>query len=66
MANRREPHPLIPHLYRELGPLTSGEAIYPYLPKAQSGLPEPPPKGLSDAERHEVSPLGGVAKQGGR
>jgi hypothetical protein len=64
MANRREPHPLIPHLYRELGPLTSGEAIYPYLPKQQSSGAEPQPKGLTNAERHEVSPLGGVARKG--
>ena len=74
MANRREPHPLIPHLYRALGPPTAGEAMWGYLSSERTehqrfAPPTPQPLGkglLDDAMRHEVSPLGGVAKQGGR
>lgn len=66
MADRREPHPTIPHLYRELGPPTLGEQMYPYLPKQQSGAepPTPQPLGkglLDDVTRQSLSPLGGQA-----
>lgn len=66
--SRREKHPLIPHLWRELGPLTAGEAIYPYLKQQSASAPTKPAPRLSDAARHEVSPLGGVAvpSKGGR
>ncbi len=72
MADRREPHPTIPHLYRKLGPPTTGELLYPYLPKQSEVVSPPPPrqvptKGLlSDVERGHVSSLGGVAAKGGR
>ena len=70
MAVRREPHPLIPHLYRDLGPPTAGEAMWEYLPSERTehqrfAPPTPQPLGqglLPDATRGSTSPLGGLAK----
>jgi hypothetical protein len=69
MKERREPHPTIPHLYREPRPRSAAETIYPYL-KSQSQRSEQNLKDkretqralLPDATRGGMSPLGGKAK----
>jgi hypothetical protein len=55
-------HPAIPGLVRKRGSAASD--LYPYLKSAMSVLPGggAMAKLLSDAQRQEVSPLGGVAK----
>jgi hypothetical protein len=76
MARRTSPapqgyrrHPNDPNLVRRVTPQSAAESLYPYLPTTQSTERlRPPPKPalgkglLSDAERKEVSQLGGVAR----
>ena len=67
---RREPHPTIPHLYREVPDPSSAQAIYPYLRSQDPQQfrlikPAQPALGkglLADATRGGVSSLGGQAK----
>lgn len=64
----REPHPTIPHLYREPQPRSIGATIYPYLKsqlRSEQNLKdkrETQGALLPDATRGGISPLGGKAK----
>jgi hypothetical protein len=66
---RGEPHSTIPHLYRKLGPPTTGELLYPNLRsqdpqryRLAAPAQQPLARGLlSDAVRGATSPLGGLA-----